>query len=196
MKGLKYLIIGSAVLLVILIGALLVIQQANKTRGDLPVLYAVPEFTFTERSGQPFGLDDLKGKISVVDFIFTNCKGPCPMMAVSLGRFYDAFAKTNKVQFVSVSVDPERDSLEVLREYAEAQGVDDNRWVFLRAPKDSVVQLYEQGFKLGGELPYDHATKFVLVDHEGRIRGYYDFDDKISLAHLRTHIVELLKQMP
>ncbi|MBD3224788.1 MAG: redoxin domain-containing protein [Caldithrix sp.] len=194
MKYLKWIIGISAVVFVLLIASFFIIQHAQQSVGeDLPKLYEVPEFTFMQQNGTTFSKAELLGKVNVVDFIFTNCKGPCPMMSTRMAEMYEAFASSNNVQFVSISVDPARDSLETLQEYASRFNVNDNRWAFLRTQKPEVVDLYENGFKLGGELPYEHSTKFILVDREGVIRGYYDSDDKIGLKHLSEHVKALLK---
>lgn len=196
MKKLRFVIILAAVLFIILVIAMNVIQKAQESQADLPKLYPVPQFNFVERSGQPFGLDQMKGKINVVDFIFTRCGGPCPMMAKSMGELYSAFARENKVQLVSITCDPDYDSLQVLQKYADELGIQDQRWVFVRGEKVEMQKLYEQGFKLAGELPYDHSTKLILVDDQGWIRGYYDYDDPIAMDLLKKHIAALVKQLP
>jgi protein SCO1/2 len=128
-----------------------------------------------------------------VDFIFTRCPGPCPIMSAQMKELYEIYRDYQQVQFVSFTVDPEYDSLNVLQEYAENYGVDDDRWVFIWAEKPRIEKLYEEGFKLGGELPYNHSTKFVLVDQQGMIRGYYSTEDDISMSILRTHLRNLAK---
>ncbi len=195
MKAIKIISIAAGGLLILLIVAVIVIQEAQESKSRLPELYEVPSFNFTESHGRAFTKDDLLGKITVVDFIFTNCKGPCPMMSSRMAELYDLYAGTETIQFVSVSVDPERDSLQALRDYAESYGVNDRRWVFLRSGKPEVVRLYENGFKLGGALPYDHSIKFVLVDQDAVIRGYYDSSDANGLKHLKDHINVLYEQL-
>ena len=183
-------------LLVIALAGAYVIQNANKDRLVLPVLGDIPKFTFTERSGEPFGTKDFYGKISVVDFIFTTCPGVCPIMADRMKHLYDVYKNDPEVQFVSITVDPETDSLPVLRQYAIDHGVTDNRWVFLRAPVENVMMVSEQGFKLPmGVLPAGHSSRFVLVDSKGQIRGYYNSDDDQSQLLLEHHIRALLGAM-
>ncbi|MEJ2544452.1 MAG: SCO family protein [Calditrichaceae bacterium] len=195
MKKFRLFIISFAAVIVLIAVALTVIHKGQESQGKLPILYKLPDFTFIERQGKPFSKNDFKGKISIVDFIFTNCPGPCPFMSSKMAELYQIYANTDKVQFVSISVDPNRDSLSVLKEYADRFGVTDNRWVFLRAPMLEVIDLYENGFKLGGILPVDHSTKFILVDQTATIRGYYDCYDEISMKILKTHIRELVGQL-
>lgn len=190
------LLIMAAIVLILGITATFVIIEARGSLGELPVLATVPKFELAERNGTAFGSQDMKGKISVVDFIFTSCEGPCPIMADNMSDLYRAFAGSNKVQFVSISVDPTHDRLAVLQEYALRQGVTDTRWVFLRGDLNTVKWLSESGFSLAAdELPAAHSTKFVLVDEKGQIRGYYSGTDKASVNILTTHIKELVEDI-
>src|SRR3972149_3436206 len=91
------LLITAAIVLVLGITATFVIIEARGSLGELPVLAAVPKFELAERNGTAFGSRDMKGKISVVDFIFTSCEGPCPIMADNMSDLYRAFAGSNKV---------------------------------------------------------------------------------------------------
>lgn len=168
------------------------IEQADSARAEIPVIAKLPDFEFTERSGNPFGLQQMKGKISVVDFIFTTCPGACPVMTDKMSALYKQYRSTGKVQFVSITVDPDNDTLEALREYATQHGAVDKDWAFLRAPEEAVVKLSEEGFKLPAEnLPAGHSTKLILVDQAGQVRGYYKPQDLGSMLMLKTHLREL-----
>lgn len=195
-KFLKVMIWTSGVFFILAVVALLVINRSRQSRAEMPILGQLPEFTFIQQSGQPFGLINMIGKITVVDFIFTRCKGPCPVMATKMGELYNLYSGSKKMQFVSISVDPENDSLLVLRNYAKRQGVTDNRWVFLWAPIDSVINLSENGFKIAADdLPGGHTSRFILIDSKARIRGYYDGLDDASLEIMKTHIRRLAQEM-
>ena len=174
--------------------ALFVIDMANKSRADLPVLGEVPAFQFVERNGTPFGKNDMKGTISIVNFFFTSCKGPCPIMNSKVAELYRKYATTDKVRFISITVDPDRDSLAVLNQYARNFGVTDNRWLFLRGEINQVHRLSEEGFMLAGDFPTLHSTKLILVDTDTKIRGFYDSFDQEALRLLTTHVRELLYQ--
>ncbi len=152
----------------------------------------LPDFIFTQSNGQTFGLAEMKGKINVVDFMFTGCPMICPVMSAKMAVFYQAFAADTDVRFISITVDPQNDSLPVLRAYAKDHGVTDNRWVFLRAPIEEVIALSEKGFMLAADrLPGGHTTRFILVDNHGNIRGYYESGDDASLAKLANDIQSL-----
>jgi protein SCO1 len=186
-----------AVLALILgLGGLLVIRTAEKSRDTLPLLGSVPQFEGVNQDGTPFGLPSLQGKISVVDFMFTNCPGICPAMSGNMSKLYDSFASESRLQFISISVDPDRDTLAALQDYARGFGVNDSRWQFLWMPIDDVISLSENGFKLSAQnLPSGHSNRFVLVDQQGRIRGYYDGTDDTDMAKLSLDIPKLVKAL-
>ena len=189
------LVVAAAVVLGLL--ASIVAGRARSSRANLPVLGQVPAFEFTAHWGEPFGRDDMLGRLSVVYFGFTSCRGPCPVMAANLIQLYHDYEGSELVQFVKISVDPERDSLAALVEYARGLGVHDRRWAFLRAPLRYVVWLCEEGFMMAADnLPMGHSTKFVLVDHEGRIRSYHDGMDHAAVHQLRQNIRALAEALP
>ncbi len=142
----------------------------------------VPPFHFTERSGKPVSLDDLKGKVWLANFLYTTCPSTCPMLANRLADLQKAAlaeGSGDEVRLVSFSVDPEHDTPEVLREYADALKADP-RWLFLTGEKTAIETLARKGFLLGftqepgtdGEI--GHSTKIALVDRNGVVRRFYD----------------------
>ncbi|UCE65238.1 MAG: SCO family protein [Candidatus Zixiibacteriota bacterium] len=178
--------------------ATLVVNQANRSRSRIPMLRELTEFELiASHNGEPAGPEDLKGKICVYDFIFTSCMGPCPVMAVNMGELYRLYKGSGKIQFISISVDPERDTLEALNEYARLQGVDDDGWIFLHGPIEKVAEICEKQFMLPAEdLPGGHTTKFILVDHLGRVRSYHDGLSDSSMEILQNNIRQLAKELP
>lgn len=157
---------------------------------QIPEYFNIPEFTLVSGSGGSFSHTDMIGKISIVDFIFTSCMGPCPVMSAKMKYLYDEFADNLDVQFVSISVDPIRDTEPVLRDYAERFSVTDNRWKFLRDDDiENIASIIEDGFKLAADdLPFNHPIQFVLVDEFGIIRGYYNGTEDSDIDSLRSHI--------
>lgn len=190
-----YLKIFASILLMTLVAAF-VIHRANHSRAATEIYGEAPEFNFTDQDGLPSGRNDLTGKISVVDFIFTSCPGICPVMSAKMSMLYKLFEKAPMVQFVSISVDPATDTQPVMKKYLDSHGVTDRRWVFLRAPIEEVIQLSEKGFMLAADnLPTMHSAKFVLVDHNGGIRGYYESKNDESIKTLIEHIRQLGKRL-
>lgn len=185
---------GFAIVIILAAVAAYVIRQANQSRADIPVHGTVPAFEFVNQDGEPYGSEELQGKITILDFIFTNCEGACPVMSRAMSGLYEDFSNTDRVQFVSISVDPARDSLAALRKYAKRYEVTDDRWNFLRTEIDSVKWLAREGFSLSDEFPMGHSTRFVLIDRNLRIRGYYRSDDDASIGVLKRHIRELARE--
>ncbi len=162
----------------------------------LAVHHQLPDFDLTNQHGRAMSLSDLSGKIWVADFIFTSCPTICPPMTDEMVRLQNEFASESELRFVSFSVDPERDTPAVLSRYADDFGVDGSRWAFLTGEKTSIYQLAHEGFNLatghrGSEIL--HSTRFVLVDRQGKVRGYYDSRSKANLQRLRRDIKTLLR---
>lgn len=149
-------------------------------QAELPVYGTLPEFELVERGGESVSLASLRGKVWVADFIFTHCAGPCPLLSSRMSRLQEAVRELDGVRLVSFSVDPDRDTPAVLAEYARRYQADIERWLFLTGPKEPLYRLVGEGFRLaveeGGPQAglITHSTRFVLVDQQGRIRGYYD----------------------
>ena len=139
----------------------------------LPKLFPVPNAKLVTASGAPLQLDSMKGHVTVYDFIFTNCAGTCPLMTNGMRRLTERIDRQSPVRFVSISVDPARDTPAVLREYAKRVRAD-NRWIFLTGDRDTIVHLSVDGFKLaaGGSTssvvePLLHSSKFAVADKRG-----------------------------
>lgn len=161
----------------------------------LPVLGEVPEFELTERSGQALDLGELRGHIWVADFIFTYCAGPCPRMTATMAQLQKATAHLPDVRLVSFSVDPARDTPEVMSAYADRYGADPSRWFFLTGPMETITHLAVNGFKVGSiEDPILHSTRFILVDETGAIRAYRDSAEGNVVAQLLRDIETLNEQ--
>jgi protein SCO1/2 len=167
---------------------------SSRTR-PLPILGRVPEFTLTEQTGEPFESKSLEGKIWVSDFMFTTCTGPCPRMSSQMHWLGTQVADLPDVRLVSFTVDPEHDTPTVLAEYAKRFRADPGQWYFLTGPQSTLHDLDRDGFKLGGmDGSMAHSTRFVLVDPQGRIRGYYHTDQDDGLKQLVSDIRRLAKE--
>ncbi len=169
---------------------------ACRAEPELLVYYPVPDFSLTNQNGQTVGLRDLQGRVWVADFIFTNCAGTCPMMTGTMRKLQDALPE--EVRLVSFTVDPERDTTQVLAQYAKDHGAGE-RWFFLTGDKDALSDLSIKGFKLaldvanGTEVePITHSTRLVLIDRKGQIRGYYGGTEEEELERLSADVKKLL----
>jgi protein SCO1 len=159
---------------------------------DLPSYGVVTRFSLTDARNRTMNSAELDGKVWVANFIFTNCAGPCPRMTNDMKRLEEAFPGEEKLRFVSFTVDPDRDTPEVLAAYAKRFRAGD-RWYFLTGPQASLHELKRNTFKLGdvaGNL--EHSTRFALVDTQGRIRGYYRSDEPDFIQQISKDIRKLL----
>lgn len=170
----------------------------QRTLGNLGT---APAFALTNQNSQPFGAAQLAGKIWIADFIFTSCPGPCPMISSRMAELQKPLEKTD-VHLITFTVDPETDTPEVLRDYAERLHARPDRWDFLTGGKQAIYNVVRNGFKLpvaegaGDEGQLVHSTRAVLVDRHGTIRGYYDITAADGLSTLLTDTGKLLREQP
>lgn len=161
----------------------------------LPRLGTLPAFTFTRQDGQPFGLEQLRGKPWVANFIFTRCPTICPLFTQKMKGVQERTADVGeKLPLVSFSVDPKYDTPERLDAYAKKYGANPARWSFLTGDFERLKETIVGGFKIsmGRETEDDaqdlltifHGTHFVLVDGQGEIRGYYNSNDAEATERL------------
>jgi protein SCO1/2 len=166
-------------------------------------------------------LADLLGTVWIANFIYTQCTETCPVQSLQIRRLQDEFAGVPDLRFVSITVDPDRDTPAVLRQYAERYQADPGHWLFLTGPKPAIYALAKDGFKLsvvdassqtgrggvgfalapspafashGSTGLIIHSSRFVLVDRQARIRAYHRTDDPESLARLRENLRVLLAE--
>src|SRR5207248_56906 len=138
-------------------------------KSDLPKLFPVPNAALVDENARPVQLAANRGYVTVYDFIFTNCAGTCPMMTATMRRLTTKIDHEAKVRFVSISVDPQRDTPAVLRDYA-SRVRNDPRWSFLTGQRAAIVDLSVNGFKLAANEPLLHSAKFAVADKNGVIR--------------------------
>jgi protein SCO1 len=186
---------------VVTLGLLLWLRQleVNALRQRAISSYGnVPEFQLINQDGRNFGSADLRGKIWIADFIYTTCPGPCPMISSRMSELQKPLEKTD-VHLVSFTVDPAKDTPDVLRTYAERLQAEPGRWDFLTGPQSTIYNLSRNGFKLAvGEekgVPI-HSTRMILVDRHGAIRGYYDAAETDAVTKLVADTTHLLREEP
>lgn len=138
--------------------------------GELP-----DHFGFVDETGAERSFAELRGKFVVLDFIFTECRGPCPPMAEQMAALQERIQGLDDVVLRSITVDPKDDTPEVLADYAEHVGADPAVWGFVRMPIGFVNELTREEFLVGdGGTPLAHTAKFLLIDKEGRGRAHYE----------------------
>ena len=152
-----------------------------------PVLRQAPEWRLVDQDGEAFGSADLLGDAYVASFLFTRCATVCPRLTASVRRLDRRYREegVEGVRLVSFSVDPEHDTPERLRAYAENRDLDLGRWSLMTGGEEDMRSIVVDGFALpmgeridlaGGLVDVAHAARLVLVDREGGIRGYYGSD--------------------
>lgn len=152
-----------------------------------PVYGQLPDFRLVDQDGQPFGLPDLKGRVWVANFIFTSCGEVCPRLSHRMAELQARLRNVgDAARLVSFTVDPARDTPAVLREYSLRYHARHDFWKFLTGSLTDLEQTVVDGFKVAvertavgetGFFDIVHGERFVLVDQEGRIRGYFGADD-------------------
>ena len=165
------------------------------TLDDLPISGSVPDFEFTDSNGETITREDMEGKVWVADFIFTTCTMACPIMTGNMNIIHKSFKEDNNVRIISISVYPEYDTPDVLKEYASRYNANTDRWHFLTGPEESVKNIIKTGFKIGDyEDIIFHSEKFELVDVRGNIRGYYSGMETEDMSKLKKDIKRLLRE--
>ena len=174
--------------------ALLCTLAGCSRHASLEVFGDIPPFELTAQDGQPFHSQVLAGKIWVADFIYTTCPGPCPRMTSQMREVQDALLQVPDVRMVSFTIDPANDTPPVLAAYAKTHGARSSLWYFLTGPVTTIQMLDRDAFKLGNiDGTLQHSTRFVLVDRQGRIRGYYDTSDASSIPKVISDIRALAR---
>jgi protein SCO1/2 len=181
------------------------IDAVSNADEPLPRYGLLPVFTMTDQLGRPFGLNDLRGKMWVVDTIFTRCDAICPTLTSGMKQIQSALkldeAVADQVMLVSISIDGGYDTPEVLKTFADAYKADPERWRFLTGEREAVWPFVQNGLKLpvedGGpndDMAILHSGKLVLIDRAGVVRGYYDGLTDAGRIELLVDLRRLLKE--
>jgi len=171
---------------------------ANGQRSlDTVMFHTLPEWSFTDQTGQTLSSSDVKGKIVVADFFFASCQSICPQMGVQLTEVQKKFKDDDEVLILSYTVDPTRDTVEAFAEYSKRFKADSSKWKFLTGEKKDLYSLARDGYLLpvpygiGDENDFIHSEQMVLIDKQGRIRGYFDGTNGMEVKELMQAIQAL-----
>jgi cytochrome oxidase Cu insertion factor (SCO1/SenC/PrrC family) len=158
------------------------------------ILYDAPKFRLTDQTGTAFGSAELQGEVWIGNFMFTKCRATCPRQTEKFAELQQRLGRWpehDRIRLISFSVDPENDTIEKLRDYAQSHGADPVRWKFLTGPRADLWTMSKDGFKLSvadsatdTSSPITHSPMFVLVDAQGKVRGYYDGLNEEGFAKL------------
>jgi cytochrome oxidase Cu insertion factor (SCO1/SenC/PrrC family) len=151
------------------------------------------EFELTERSGKAFRSADLKGKVWVTSFFFASCAGQCPRLNANIKHLHDD-PELKEVTWVSITVDPDNDTPEVLQEYADRYQADPERWLFCRGEFDYIKRVGEDIMKM--EVTWrGHKDYAIVIDREGKVRGMFDATSISQSKKLRVLLLECLSEI-
>jgi protein SCO1/2 len=148
----------------------------------LAVIQDAPDFTLTTQAGGTLKMSDLKGKVCLVSFVFTTCNGTCPATTHRMGQVQEALkhrevGKDGSVRLLSITLDPARDTPEVLRKYMDLYDLDPASWTFLTGDRErvnKVIAAWGMWVKPAANGQLDHPSRVFLVDKKGRIREIYN----------------------
>jgi protein SCO1/2 len=183
---------GLGLIALVIVAAFVATQFKGKA---LPVYSEMTDFTLTNQDGQKVALADLRGKVWIADAIFTRCPGQCTLMSGHMKDIQDGLPAGGSIRLVSFTTDPAFDQPPVLKKYAERFGARDGCWSFLTGDKKILHSAEIDGLKLsvldkpaaeqeGANDLFLHSEKFVLLDKQGRIRGWYDGQEPATAAEV------------
>jgi protein SCO1/2 len=173
-------------------------EAGDQEEQRLPTIGPAPDFALTSQDGTEVTLESLRGKVVAVAFIYTWCPDVCPMLTDKMARVQDELGKDfgTKVAFVSITIDPERDTPTVLKDYAEAFDADLAGWSFLTGDPTAVFDVarrYGVGVVHGPDGQVDHTLLTTLVDREGTMRVQY-LGYRFDPEEFRHDLVDLLNE--
>jgi protein SCO1/2 len=211
-RKIEWLVWGGLVVIIAVIGGAFAWSKFRAADKPLPVIGQLPNFNLTNQNNEPITLASLQGKVWIADVIFTRCPGPCAKMTRELAKLQAALPAGGDARLVTLTSDPEFDTPAKLKEYAKKFGADLDRWSFLTGNKPELRSLAVNDFKFvvlekkpgDREVPEDlfvHSTWFVLVDRQGRLRGWLDSSNQIHAkfdledADVQAQMLSAIKQL-
>lgn len=164
------------------------------------VFQTIPDFAFVSQYGDTVTAKTLADKIYVADFFFTSCPTICPKMKVQLKRVYERFKGNPDVMLLSHTIDPDHDSVAVLREFADNLGVTGRQWLFVTGKRDRIYEIGQNSYMVTAQQDESapggvvHSGAFILVDKARHIRGIYDGTTEAGVDKLMKDIDRLLNE--
>ncbi len=167
-------------------------------------LKAMPDMGFTTHENKPFATHSLKGKYALVNFYFTSCHGICPMLTANMRSVLKLIKKQDDLQIVSVSVDPTKDTPEVIKAFRAKYTTANDNWIFLTGPQDEIFKMARTAFNadtftkdINRDLrDFLHTENFYLLDQKGYLRGVYRAKGMGDLGRLVTELETLRAEQP
>jgi protein SCO1/2 len=171
-------------------------------RKKLPTLNEVKDFEFVDQNGDTITNRNVAGKVHVVEFFFTTCKGICPRMNTNMLKIAEEYKAEENFMILSLTVDPDKDNVGRMKFYADSLKVNHDQWLFLTGTKEKLYEAARKSYLLDDqnnetaaiEDQFIHTQLFALVDKSGKVRGIYDGLNKEELKTLNENIQLLLKE--
>ncbi len=172
----------------------------QETLDDGTIKYhTIPPFSFVNQDSLKIENDSFKNKIYAADFFFTSCPSICPKVMKQMVRIADSQENNEKFRLVSHTIDPKRDTHEVLKIYADNLGIDQSKWHFLTGQKDELLDMADEYYVAAYEDPtapggFDHSGKILLIDTKGHIRAFCDGTDPDDVTEFIKDIDVLMAE--
>lgn len=195
----KKAILYTGFFVVLIAGFYLVVKKWIKPNNTISV---VQPFSFTTQDGKTLTDKDVEGKVYVAEYFFTTCPGICPTMNNNMRKVYERFKDEKDFLILSHTCDPERDSAQVLRHYADSMGVNTNRWIFLTGRKDSLYNMARTSYTIDDpannlrniEDDFLHTQFWALVNKRGEVKKVYDGLKESEINAMMIKIKSMLKE--
>lgn len=176
-------------------------EWISKDNSDYSKIHRIPVFSFTNQEGHKVTEKTVEGKIYVANFIFISCGSICPKMTDNMKILQDKYVNDSSVLLLSHSVTPEKDNVQVLKEYAVEKGCVSGKWHLLTGNKDAIYSIAKKQYFAGDSIGYYgkindflHTENFILVDGNRRIRGVYNGTLPIEMERIIEDITTLKKE--
>ncbi len=165
--------------------------------------HKIRDFSFIDQNGQAFTKSQVDGKILVVEYFFTTCKGICPKMNENMTSVYETFKGNKNIMILSHTVDPKKDTVAAMNAYSQRFDADPVQWKFLTGDKKELYDMARYSYLISAvedtsvvdiQSDFIHSERFVLVDPTGHIRGSYNGTDKGSVNQLIGDVQALMKE--
>lgn len=172
----------------------------KQINGNDTVYHTINEFKFVNQDSNFVTHENFKDQIYVSDFFFTSCPTICPIMKTQMLRVYERFKENDQIGILSHTIDPQHDTVAVLKEFATRLGVEDDKWHFVTGNKEDIYRIGQTSYMVSAvEDPSEpggfiHSGAFILVDKQRRIRGVYDGTKEDQVDRLMSDMLVLLKE--
>ncbi|GAA3654211.1 SCO family protein [Flavivirga jejuensis] len=162
--------------------------------------HKIPEFSFTNQEGETVTNKTYENKIYIADFFFASCPGICPKLTENMSNLQEVYKNDEDIMLLSHTVMPWKDSIPVLKKYAQKNHVNVKKWHLVTGDKDALYKIARTGYfadedfiKTQDESNFIHTENFILIDKKGYIRGVYNGTLEIDVDRLKRHI-KILKR--